>query len=1400
MSSDDANDDGGAKKEKMETIRFKDAIGRKFRFPFEMVKTWSGMEDLIKQAFLHVDVLGPHVQEGHYDLIGPEGEIILPQLWNYFVRPDWNVEMKMWPLEAPPQPPQWPPPPPGPPPGMPRSRPEVPPPGTRPLQSDARPPPPPGLANWPPSSSPNVPANGPQTASAPIFVGEPPPPPRAEELVNLKPPRREKKKDKRQGQDPFSQWVLKSKKKRGSVAARSDYEAPIGRHVVPEISMGERGARRWNLANEKVINPSAPRNIGDRSFNLRPKKKHAKSRSVPSSSSSSSSSTSSSGRSAAASIRTMTKGDARRLISQRRLVVTCAASSRPLRRPTTALNAGNANNISTPPDILELTAAQIHRDGFEKLAFTTLELVKQRPNRGPPSKEQGQTSGSMTWKYDFGADSATRSAVDQLFVSIRKKMLDDEWFIKPGTALRCDTRPGEEAPASVTFVSVPYLYADSFKSTPANYQASENCLPRRLHEALSRLGSAEQDKRQHFRQNEGRSTGQVLWIGQIWILLSASSLLTYGTVAREDLEGDTITIRDLQSSNEKEDRVIRVMDEDRRLFYLPADKCRSFYELETSVRDKMNGEQDMSQCDLTFSLPDDEVLNASRWSSLLKLEEIPTIKVSVSVYSGDESDDRVSVASEKSLKSVKLTKSFGAQGEKADSEISLELDANAESPKAGEVGPMPEDGVVQRGGPRSNRSRQKFVDFTSVEDVASSGFFEVAQFPETTTNRACAGVPHDVPQLNNKVPPFFDWKPSTAEADAASDPADRFRKMLDKVEEDLLQRYKYDRSKTNLAIGKAYEAFGSNVYEEAMQQSFADFSHIRQSQSKDGTDLAGTPRAKLNTLAEDLYSVSVPALEAFVLSEFKSSLTLKYFGSLSKVLADPTSSRLLWQPDDTTKPHRFVSSEDKLKQRWVVSRDLIKQADLRFVFSQDNSQAQCPDCERGKIYASPEKGVSHLRKMHLATSKTDRVLRDYLIPLSAALVERLDEEVRELLVAARNMLASTLRKLAAIQSGVMDGESFRGSERGIPYYLVDAFKLIVVLVCALPLALHELRWFYRDFDHNAQSLTSQRARSHRAAMDGLGELAGELIRKAERTLVSPTGSAKENDAEHFATSVGLNYLSLQIMLNLLQRPVHNRKKPPELYTAYARDLGTDVQRKPSKRQIPRIGALTSELNLLKDAVELQKDCIDSVNALALPETLHPSLAKALDRHALFWIESDLLSELGKAARKEDEDLDGVLELCVQLKGLVSELTEIMADDQGRAVFVFTVVTVTFLPLSFVASYLSMSGGTDGLGMEWGEVQARFWTVAGPLTAVVAAFCFFIAGRGTVARLLSRPTQHVVEDDDDDKGDWSSDTWTTNVTQVSSRRNRGRRRWRWPWSITIRRRGDSTSDEDSDYWR
>lgn len=108
--------------EKKKPIKFKDALGRKFNFPFHLCSTWQvcicrcgkflyafgllifslssyqGVEELIRQAFLHVEVYGPLVAEGRYDLVGPSGDIILPQVWETTVEPDWNITMHMWPI------------------------------------------------------------------------------------------------------------------------------------------------------------------------------------------------------------------------------------------------------------------------------------------------------------------------------------------------------------------------------------------------------------------------------------------------------------------------------------------------------------------------------------------------------------------------------------------------------------------------------------------------------------------------------------------------------------------------------------------------------------------------------------------------------------------------------------------------------------------------------------------------------------------------------------------------------------------------------------------------------------------------------------------------------------------------------------------------------------------------------------------------------------------------------------------------------------------------------------------------------------------------------------------------------------------------------------------------------
>lgn len=322
------------------------------------------MEELINQAFIHVEIIGPHVQEGHYDLISPQGVIVLPATWEHFVRPGWVVEMKMWPMDA-------------------RPGPRPPLKSFHAMRGHSKIPPPP---NWN------------RAHSKPMMMPAPYPNP------HLPPPG---------WNGPSSQTTKPINVGSTKRQYRARFRLPIEprpvegtehRHVAPpnQAMVTRRGPRRSILANEMIPNQSVSRNAADHSLNLRSKKNHAKSE--PSDLSSTTSSLTSSFKSSSASsgeslssITSTREEIARQLISEKGLIVTCTVSSRPLRRPTTILNA--AKTACTPPDVLEMSAARIYRDGFEKITFTTLELVKQRAELAPPSNDKIQAGASaMTWK------------------------------------------------------------------------------------------------------------------------------------------------------------------------------------------------------------------------------------------------------------------------------------------------------------------------------------------------------------------------------------------------------------------------------------------------------------------------------------------------------------------------------------------------------------------------------------------------------------------------------------------------------------------------------------------------------------------------------------------------------------------------------------------------------------------------------------------------------------------------------------------------------------------------------------------------------------------------------------------------------------------------------------------
>ena len=107
---------------------------------------------------------------------------------------------------------------------------------------------------------------------------------------------------------------------------------------------------------------------------------------------------------------------------------------------------------------------------------------------------------------------------------------------------------------------------------------------------------------------------------------------------------------------------------------------------------------------------------------------------------------------------------------------------------------------------------------------------------------------------------------------------------------------------------------------------------------------------------------------------------------------------------------------------------------------------------------------------------------------------------------------------------------------------------------------------------------------------------------------------------------------------------------------------------------------------------------------------------------------------------ECKDIDGILqsirtqqqscaELAERAKLLAIqnvELVETLQDDNSKAIFIFTMVTVLFLPLSFVAGFFGMNVvGISGTT----STVSHFWEIAIPLTFGLVFLCGVVGVKG-----------------------------------------------------------------------
>lgn len=198
------------------------------------------------------------------------------------------------------------------------------------------------------------------------------------------------------------------------------------------------------------------------------------------------------------------------------------------------------------------------------------------------------------------------------------------------------------------------------------------------------------------------------------------------------------------------------------------------------------------------------------------------------------------------------------------------------------------------------------------------------------------------------------------------------------------------------------------------------------------------------------------------------------------------------------------------------------------------------------------------------------------------------------------------------------------------------------------------------------------------------------------------------------------------------------------YASYLGHLQYRLHRSPSTKLVMDLLQVQEELNIIISIMEQQMDLVANVQGDMIPHqnkkysqvTTQPYNRRPLSavppsdiatyRQMSFSRLSDPAAQLLENLQREYADLVDLRENSNALINRTIQLVNIRLEDHGKAILVFTIVTLIFLPLSFISSFFGMNF-SDIRDME--QTQRMFWIVAGSLTVGVVALSLFLAFYG-----------------------------------------------------------------------
>ncbi|KAJ5564395.1 Mg2+ transporter protein CorA-like/Zinc transport protein ZntB [Penicillium frequentans] len=402
--------------------------------------------------------------------------------------------------------------------------------------------------------------------------------------------------------------------------------------------------------------------------------------------------------------------------------------------------------------------------------------------------------------------------------------------------------------------------------------------------------------------------------------------------------------------------------------------------------------------------------------------------------------------------------------------------------------------------------------------------------------------------------------------------------------------------------------------------------------------------------------------------------------------------------------------------------DLRDKSDLDLLIK---DVTHCDECDRSREYSKKSDAWDHLFKRHFSVSSEERAVissrSQWVMDREQYLTFIYRRDGQKLLDELKDYVSSLERMATQIQHGVsVNGELDRDTYR-IPSSLVDAFQSFVMMVVTGAHAvktLYQTRKKYAESDPHPPSTFLEHHVSYSAA--NFANEAEVALETAIRDIILMTFTNEKSEV------VSYEAMSPSLVIALIMGDIRSRDSQGnpvnlvETFEQYIQVLQFKAGQRPNRRLMQEIYIVREELLMVEKITKEQHQILTDYCDVLRPDTFRITTES---RISSFEIESIWLQKLIDGT---NDDLDLIEALLDRLESIATQTrngVEVRQEDQGKAILVFTIMTVVFMPLSFITGYFGMN--TEDI-RNMGSSQTLFWTVSIPFTVVIISAVLLVA--------------------------------------------------------------------------